>query len=63
MTLIPKEILEPIEFHRTNEIQTHIDLLLPPRQVFLQRNILMQDSENIFDLQPKQRIDILKLMF
>lgn len=54
---------ESIEFHRSSEVQQHIDLLLPPRSVFLNRHIFMQDSENIFDLQPKSRIDILKLMF
>ena len=51
------------QFHRAIETQQHIELLLPPKNVFLNRHLLMQDSENLFELQPKARIDVLKLMF
>jgi DNA repair exonuclease SbcCD ATPase subunit len=54
---------EVIEFHRVSEVQQHIDMILPPRSVFLQKSILMQDSENLFELLPKARIDVLKLLF
>jgi len=60
---LPMDVFEKIEFHRSSELQQHIDILLPPRSVFLQRHIIMQNEENIFDLQPKARIEILKKMF
>lgn len=56
-------LYEEIEFHRSTELQQYIDILLPPRSVFLQRHIIMQGEENIFELQAKARIEILKKMF
>lgn len=60
---LDQDSLEPIVMHTSIELQQHIELLLPPRSVFMQKSILMQDSENLFELQPKARIDVLKLMF
>jgi DNA repair exonuclease SbcCD ATPase subunit len=56
-------LFEETQFHRALETQQSIELLLPPKNVFLNRHLLMQDSENLFELQPKARIDVLKLMF
>lgn len=56
-------LYKEIEFHRSSELQQYIDILLPSRSVFLQRHIIMQGEENIFELQAKARIEILKKMF
>lgn len=55
--------LEHIDLVRIPEIEENIRNLLPPRQVFEHRNMFMQNSDNIFELQPKQRIDLLKQIF
>jgi len=48
-----------------NEIdqQAFLDSILPPKEVFLSTCFLMQDSENIFDVTPKERLDILRDVF
>jgi len=48
-----------------NEIdqQAFLDSILPPKEVFLSTCFLMQDSDNIFDVTPKERLDILRDVF
>lgn len=55
--------LETLDLIRIPEIEEQIRWLLPPRQVFEHQNLFMQSSDNIFELQPKQRIDLLKQIF
>ena len=54
---------ETLDTTRIPEIEEYIRYLLPPRQVFEHQNLFMQSSDNIFELQPKQRIDLLKQIF
>ncbi len=54
---------EEIEFKSWNELQKTLEDLLPPEEVFLSTNFLMQDSDNIFEMTPVDRINIFKNMF
>jgi len=51
------------EFKQEKEIQEHLNLLLPPKEVALSTIFLPQSSENIFELTPSARINILKKVF
>lgn len=44
-------------------MQKHLDELLPPKEVFLGTYFLLQDSDNIFELPPKERLEIFKHVF
>ncbi len=51
------------EFKSSRELQKALDLLMPPKEVFLSTSFLVQDSENIFEIQPSERIRVFKEMF
>ena len=51
------------EFKNETDLQKHLDQLLPPKEVFLGTYFLLQDSENIFELPPKDRLEIFKHVF
>jgi hypothetical protein len=35
----------------------------PPKEVFVSTIFLLQDSENIFEMQPSERLEVLKNVF
>jgi DNA repair exonuclease SbcCD ATPase subunit len=45
------------------EVEALLKDLLPPKEVVLSANFLMQDAVNIFELAPAERLDIFKHMF
>lgn len=51
------------EFKNETDLQKHLDQLLPPKEVFLGTYFLLQDSDNIFELPPKDRLEIFKHVF
>jgi hypothetical protein len=55
--------LEEIKFKTTTELQKFLSQLLPPKEVFLSTTFLMQDSENIFEMSPSDRINVFKNIF
>ncbi len=59
----PDIIKEPIIFKNETDLQQHIQQLLPPKEVVINTILLMQDAENIFELPPSERLQILKNIF
>ncbi len=55
--------LEAEEFKSSRELQKTLELLIPPKEVFLTTSFLMQDSDNIFEMMPSERIKVFKEMF
>lgn len=51
------------EFKNETDLQKHLDQLLPSKEVFLGTYFLLQDSDNIFELPPKDRLEIFKHVF
>ncbi|MDR2190661.1 MAG: hypothetical protein LBP53_05790 [Candidatus Peribacteria bacterium] len=45
------------------DLQQTLDQLLPPKPVFLSTIFLLQDADNIFELQPAERLTVLKNVF
>lgn len=60
---ILKNHLEEITFKSQTELQNSLDDFLPPREVFLNTNFLMQESENVFDMTAADRINVFKNIF
>ncbi len=56
-------VMEEISFKNETDVQQSLDQLLPPRQVFVSTVFLMQDSLNIFELTPTERLLVLKNVF
>lgn len=54
---------EEIQFKGNNELQGTLEELLPPREVFLSTNFLMQESDNVFEMTPADRINVFKNIF
>lgn len=54
---------EEVSFKNESDIQQNLNDLLPPREVFLNTVFLMQDSDNIFELAPAERLTVLKNVF
>lgn len=55
--------IEEIEFKNEVDLQKTLDSFLPPREVLVSTVILLQDSNNIFELMPAERLSILKTIF
>lgn len=55
--------LEEQTYKNETDIQQNLDQLLPPRPVFLSTMFLLQDAENIFEMQPAERLIVLKNVF
>lgn len=55
--------LEEIILKNETDIQQTLDQLLPPKPVFLSTMFLLQDAENIFEMQPAERLVVLKNVF
>ena len=55
--------LEEINFKNETDLQQNLTQLLPPYEVFTSTTFLLQDAENIFELQPAKRLEVLKNVF
>lgn len=55
--------LEEITFKNERDLEWNLSELLPPREVFLSTVFLLQDSENIFELEPAKRLIVMKNIF
>lgn len=51
------------EFKNETDLQKNLDELIPPKEVFLGTYFLVQDSDNIFELPPRERLEIFKHVF
>ncbi len=51
------------EFKNETDLQKNLDEILPPKEVFLGTYFLLQDSDNIFELPPRERLEIFKHVF
>ena len=56
-------ILEEVVFKNETDLQQQLDMVLPPKEVFVSTIFLLQDSENIFEMQPSERLEVLKNVF
>gem|GEM_PF-481638 len=54
---------EIVTFKNESDLQRTLEELLPARDVFLNRDMMMQESSNLFDLTQTQRIDVFKHLF
>lgn len=54
---------EEITFKNETDLQQTLQTILPPREVIMNTIFLMQDSDNIFELTPLDRLTILKNVF
>lgn len=55
--------MEEISFKNETDLQQEISAFLPPKEVFLSTIFLMQDADNIFELDPRDRLSVLKNVF
>ena len=55
--------LEEIVFKNETDLQQQLNVLLPPQEVFVSTIFLLQDSDNIFEMQPSERLEVLKNVF
>lgn len=55
--------LEDITFKNETDLQTSLEALLPPKEVFLSTVFLLQDADNIFEMRPADRLIVLKNVF
>ncbi len=54
---------EQIECKNETDVQMTLEPFLPPQEVFLNTTMLMQDSTNVFELTPGDRISLFKEIF
>lgn len=54
---------DEIIFKNETDLQQNLQTFLPPREVIMNTIFLMQDSDNIFELTPLDRLTILKNVF
>jgi len=55
--------LEELVFKNETDLQQSLASFLPEREVFMSTAFLMQDAPNIFELQPAERLTVLKSVF
>lgn len=55
--------IEEIKFKNETDLQLHLNSFLEPREVFLSTVFLMQDNDNIFEMVPAERLNVLKNVF
>ena len=55
--------LDEIIFKNETDLDWTLKWFLPPKEVFLSTVFLLQDSENIFELQPADRLTVMKNIF
>ena len=56
-------ILDEVIFKNDTDLQQNLTDFLPPREVFTTTTFLMQDSANMFEMTPAERIDVFKNIF
>ncbi len=54
---------DEVTFKNETDLQQNLQTFLPPREVIMNTIFLMQDSDNIFELTPVERLTILKNVF
>lgn len=54
---------DPIIFKNETDLQKNLEEFLPARDVFMNRDMMMQESSNIFDLTQTERITVFKHLF
>lgn len=52
-----------MDFKNEIDLQQILNGLLPPMEVFLGTQMLMQDTPNIFELEAKDRLEVFKNVF
>ncbi|MFZ5341225.1 MAG: hypothetical protein ACOZBL_01270 [Patescibacteria group bacterium] len=57
------ELDEEISFKSQIELQKTLETIISPREIIQNTNLLMQDSENIFEAVPSERINVFKNIF
>jgi len=55
--------LDEVTFKNERDLDGNLSEFLPPREVFLSTVFLLQDSENVFELQPVDRLIVMKNIF
>ena len=55
--------LEEVIFKNETDLQQNLADFLPPREVYTSTTFLMQDSENMFEMTPADRINVFKNIF
>ncbi len=55
--------LEELVFKNESDLQQQLNELLPPQEVFVSTIFLLQDAQNIFEMQPAERLEVLKNVF
>ncbi len=55
--------LSEIPFKSSSDLQNYLNQLLPPKEVFVSTFFMLQDSQNIFEMTPSNRIEIFKNIF
>ena len=55
--------LEEVSFKNETDLQTSLESLLSPKEVFLSTIFLLQDADNIFEMRPADRLIVLKNVF
>lgn len=55
--------IEEIKFKNESNLQLHLNSFLQPKEVFLSTVFLMQDMDNIFEMVPSERLNVLKNIF
>lgn len=55
--------LEEVTFKNETDLQTSLEALLPPKEVFLSTVFLLQDADNVFEMRPADRLIVLKNVF
>ena len=55
--------LEEVTFKNETDLQTSLEALLSPKEVFLSTVFLLQDADNIFEMRPADRLIVLKNVF
>jgi hypothetical protein len=61
--ILKKYNSEELVFKSNLELQNVLNSFIKPREVLLSTSFLMQDSDNIFDLTPVERINVFKDIF
>ena len=61
--LANKAHTEAIVSKNETDVQATLESFLPPKEVFLSTTMLLQDSANVFELQPTDRIALFKEIF
>lgn len=55
--------LEELSFKNESDLQQQLNEFLPPQEVFISTIFLLQDAQNIFEMQPADRLEVLKNVF